>query len=119
MTIPSGITSHAPGTGVFSRVLGWLTAGYPDGIPPQDRFAVVALLKRRLSDDEVKQIVLDLTESEAPESSDRIITDAEIATLTHRVLSERPSESDLSRVSARLAAAGWPLEGESVDEESS
>lgn len=114
MTIPTGITTHEPGTGVFSRLLGWLTAGYPDGIPPQDRFAVVALLKRRLSDHEVKQIVHELTGGESSAGTDRVITDAEIATLSHRVLSERPGENDLHRVSARLAAAGWPLEGEAV-----
>lgn len=117
MTIPSGITTHEPGPGVFSRALGWLTAGYPEGIPPQDRFAVVALLKRRLSDDQVKEIVAALTRGGGPEDADRVITDAEIVTLTHRVLSEHPSEADLARVSAKLAAAGWPLEGETVPEE--
>ncbi len=119
MTIPTGLTTHEPGTGVFSRVLGWLTAGYPDGIPPQDRFAVVALLKRRLSDDEVKQIVQELTGGESSAGTERVITDAEIATLSHRVLSERPGDTDLNRVSARLAAAGWPLEGESDSEDES
>lgn len=117
MTIPSGITTHEPGTGVFSRVLGWLTAGYPQGIPPQDRFAVVALLKRRLSDEQIKNIVTDLTKDGSAEGADRVITDAEIATLTHRVLSERPSDQDLARASAKLAAAGWPLEGEVVPED--
>ena len=117
MTIPSGITTHEPGTGVFSRVLGWLTAGYPQGIPPQDRFAVVALLKRRLSDQQIKDIVADLTRNGSADRADGVITDAEIATLSHRVLSERPGDDDLARVSAKLAAAGWPLEGEVVPEE--
>jgi Protein of unknown function (DUF3349) len=95
---------------VFGRVLGWLTAGYPDGIPAPDRFAVVALLKRRLTDEQIHQIIEILTAAEA-RSSEAVVTDAEIADLTGRVLSEKPSADDLARVSARLAAAGWPLEG--------
>lgn len=117
MTIASGLTTQEPSTGVFSRVLGWLTAGYPQGIPPQDRFAVVALLKHRLSDEQIKDIVTDLTRDGSAGRADGVITDAEIATLSHRVLSERPSDEDLARVSAKLAAAGWPLEGEVVPEE--
>lgn len=94
----------------FARVLGWLTAGYPEGIPPTDRFAVVALLKRRLSDEQVREIVEALTNAEQL-NGNGVITDAEIEELTHRVMSEKPSPDDLARVSARLAAAGWPLEG--------
>lgn len=99
---------------VLNRVLNWLTAGYPQGIPPTDRFAVVALLKRRLTDEEVHQIVLGLTSQEALAASDGVVTDSEIEQLTRRVMSEQPSPEDLTRVSARLAAAGWPLEGTTV-----
>lgn len=93
---------------LFARVLGWLTAGYPDGIPATDRFAVVALLKRRLTDDQIHEIVDSLTETSR---RDGYISDAEIEDLTRRVMSEQPSPDELARVSARLAAAGWPLEG--------
>jgi Protein of unknown function (DUF3349) len=96
---------------VLSRVLGWLTAGYPDGIPSTDRFAVVALLKRRLTDDQIHRIVDALTAEGAAVRTEGYISDAEIEELTRRVLSEQPGPSDLARVSARLAAAGWPLEG--------
>lgn len=41
------------------------------------------------------------------------VRDAEIEELTRRVMSEQPSAGELARVSARLAAAGWPLEGTS------
>jgi hypothetical protein len=98
-------------TPVVSRVLGWLTAGYPDGIPAQDRFAVVALLKRRLTDDQVREIVADLT-AERPALSDREISQQEVEQLIHRVLQEQPTEDDVHRVSARLAAGGWPLANE-------
>lgn len=96
---------------LLTRMLGWLTAGYPDGIPATDRFAVVALLKRRLTDEQVHEIVETLIGDDAASPSDGSISDAEIEELTRRVLSEQPSPADLARVSARLAAAGWPLEG--------
>ena len=95
---------------VAVRVLNWLEAGYPDGIPRQDRFPLVALLRRRLSDDQTREIVHDLTAPGALETrGDDGITQDEIEDLIQRQLRESPSAEDVSRVSARLAAAGWPL----------
>ena len=102
------MTDSTRADSLFARMLGWLTAGYPDGIPATDRFAVVALLRRRLTDDQIHEIVEMLTGADLP---DGYISDAEIEDLTRRVMSEQPSPDDLARVSARLAAAGWPLEG--------
>ena len=45
-----------PATAVYTRILDWLRAGYPDGIPPTDYLAVVGVLRRRLSDPEIDQI---------------------------------------------------------------
>ncbi len=104
-------TQNGRSESLFARVLGWLTTGYPQGIPATDRFAVVALLKRRLTDEEIHQIVETLTSDEGVARPDGYISDAEIEELTHRVMAEPPSPGDLARVSARLAAAGWPLEG--------
>lgn len=98
---------------LLSRALGWLTVGYPEGIPPTDRFAVVALLKRQLTDDQIHQIVDALTAGSASVRTEGYISDAEIEELTRRVMSEEPNADDLARVTARLAAAGWPLEGTS------
>ena len=41
--------------GVLSNVLGWLHQGYPEGVPQKDYFALLALLKRSLTEDEVVQ----------------------------------------------------------------
>lgn len=95
---------------VVARVLRWLEAGYPDGIPRQDRFPLVALLRRRLTDEQTHQIVRDLVAPGAVETrGDDPITQDEIEDLIQRQLRESPSAEDVSRVSARLAAAGWPL----------
>jgi hypothetical protein len=99
---------------VAVRVLNWLETGYPDGIPRQDRFPLIALLKRRLSDEQTRQIVGDLTAPGALETrGEDPISQDEIESLIQRQLLESPSAADVSRVSARLAAAGWPLADES------
>ena len=38
---------------MIRRILDWLTAGYPKGVPPTERYALIALLKRTLTDDEL------------------------------------------------------------------
>jgi uncharacterized protein DUF3349 len=105
--------SSGPGSderGVALRVLHWLEAGYPDGIPRQDRFPLIALLRKRLDDEQVRTIVADLTAPGAVETrGDDPITAQEIETLVARQLRESPTPEDVRRVSARLAAAGWPL----------
>lgn len=115
MTTPNRTTgpdrTHGPDrTNVLARVLGWLEAGYPDGVPRQDRFPLIALLRRRLTDDQTHDIVLELTSDRAADvRGEDPITEAEIEALIQRQLDETPSPADVARVSARLAAAGWPL----------
>ncbi|QDP97019.1 DUF3349 domain-containing protein [Microlunatus elymi] len=104
--------SAATGFSVIDRVLGWLTDGYPDGIPSRDRFAVIAVLKRRLTDDQILEIVAELTVRDSPALTDGEIGQAEVEELITRVLQEQPSAEDVHRVSARLAAGGWPLADE-------
>ncbi len=38
---------------VLTKIVGFLRAGYPEGVPDGDYIPLVALLRRRLSDDEV------------------------------------------------------------------
>lgn len=103
-------TESTDSPNVAKRVLNWLEAGYPDGIPRQDRFPLIALLRRRLTDDQTRTIVHDLTAPGALKTrGDDPITQDEIEELISRQLRESPSADDVSRVSARLAAAGWPL----------
>ena len=95
---------------VAVRVLHWLEAGYPNGIPRQDRFPLIALLGTRLTEDQTRQIARELTTPGALETrGDDAITSDEIEELIQRQTRESPSAEDVTRVSARLAAAGWPL----------
>ncbi|GAB3928313.1 hypothetical protein GCM10011575_12010 [Microlunatus endophyticus] len=96
---------------IIGRVIGWLTAGYPEGIPAADRFPVIAVLKRRLTDEQVHEIVEELTHKDSPALADGVITHDEVEALIQRILSEQPTHDEIRRVSARLAAGGWPLAG--------
>ena len=89
--------------GFLSSIVSWLRAGYPEGIPPTDTFAVLALLTRRLSNDEVKAVACELIERG---EFDHIDIGVAISKLTD----ELPSEEDIARVRTRLAAQGWPLD---------
>ena len=74
------------------RVLNWLEAGYPEGVPPQDRFPLIALLQRRLTDDQTRQIVHDLTSPSALRTrGEGEITQDEIEELIQRHLRESPT----------------------------
>lgn len=100
---------------LLHRILDWLTAGYPSGVPPTERYALIALLKRTLTDEDVQQIIARLTAEHSAALADGVITDEEIRGMTTRVLEQPPSDEDINKVSARLAAAGWPLQGTFVN----
>ncbi|BEK92761.1 DUF3349 domain-containing protein [Nocardia seriolae] len=99
-------TAFPPRTNVAQKVLDWLKAGYPQGIPQSDYVALLAVLHRRLTDYEVHLVVEQLIrERVAPADIDRTDIEAAIA----RVAKEQPGEDDIARVASRLAAGGWPL----------
>jgi hypothetical protein len=90
---------------VFENVLGWLNAGYPEGVPPKDYFPLLALLKRSLSEDEVikaAQSVLRSTESDA-------VTEAQVRAAVQGVIDKEPNPEEIHQVASRLASVGWPL----------
>jgi hypothetical protein len=89
---------------VLSSIVGWLRAGYPEGVPDVDYIPLFALLASQLTDAEVEAIGAELESSSDPDSA-QAIRDA-IKTVTNGAA----LDSDVARVRARLAAGGWPLE---------
>jgi hypothetical protein len=87
----------------LGAIIGWLRAGYPEGVPDVDYIPLFALLGSQLSDAEVAEIAETLA-AESDQSSAEPIRTA-IKEVTH----VQPSESDIARVRTRLAAGGWPL----------
>jgi len=88
---------------LLSKIVGWLRAGYPEGVPSVDYIPLFALLGSQLTDSEVKEIAEELA-NEADPGSAQAIRDA-IATVTHH----QPTDADVNRVRSKLAAGGWPL----------
>ncbi len=87
----------------LARIVAWITDGYPEGVPGPDRVPLFALLKRRLTDDEVKTVAQALLERNE-------IDDADIGVLITQITDELPSPGEIERVRARLAEKGWPLD---------
>ncbi|WP_407685193.1 DUF3349 domain-containing protein [Mycobacterium sp. HUMS_1102779] len=91
--------------GFLSSIVTWLRAGYPEGVPPTDTFAVLALLTRRLSHDEVVAVSNELIERDELDHID-------IGVAITQITDELPSPADIERVRARLAERGWPFDDE-------
>lgn len=89
----------------LERLVSWLREGYPQGVPPQDYVPLLALLRRRLSDEEIKAVAKSLRKADVSP-----VTPADIGVEITRLTQELPSEEDLERVRARLAKKGWPLD---------
>ncbi|MFE5283496.1 DUF3349 domain-containing protein [Nocardia sp. NPDC056611] len=100
-----------PRQNVLQKVLDWLKAGYPQGIPQSDYVALLAVLHRRLTDYEVHLVVERLVRDRVatPDMDREDIERADIEAAIARVAKEQPGEDDIARVASRLAAGGWPL----------
>lgn len=96
----------------FQSILDWLRGGYPEGVPGADRVPLLALLKETpLTEDEVRQIIRELTNPASGVLDDGAIDRDEIEEFIRDVGQREPSDEDVRRVAGRLAAAGWPLAG--------
>jgi Protein of unknown function (DUF3349) len=84
-----------------SSVIAFLRAGYPTGAPRFGYAPLLALLPRRVCDDEVATIATTLTGRER-----RSIDDSDVGVEILRVTDEMPSPDDIDRVQRRLDAMG-------------
>ncbi len=82
---------------VLLRFVGFLRAGYPAGMPARGYLAVLALLPRRVSDDEVVAITRRIVDRGGP------VGVADVGVEISRVTNEMPSLRDIDRVRERLA----------------
>jgi hypothetical protein len=87
----------------LAKIAAWLKSGYPEGVPDADRVPLLALLARRLTNDEVKAVAQDLIDRGDFDKFD-------IGVLITQITDELPRAEDVERVRERLAAKGWPLD---------
>jgi len=90
-------------TNFLAKIVAWITAGYPEGVPGPDRVPLFALLRPRLTDDEVKTVAKELM-------SRGEFDEVDIGVLITRLTDELPDPDDIERVRNRLAVKGWPLD---------
>jgi len=101
-------SAAASAANFFRSVVKWLQVGYPDGVPGPDRVALLELLRSTpLTEDEITEVVDSIDEERDHEPVDRDVIADFISDMTHY----DAGPENISRVAARLAAAGWPLSG--------
>jgi hypothetical protein len=86
-----------------SSITSFFRAGYPNGAPVTGYVPLFALLRRRVSDDEITAIA-----SKLITRGRRLVDTADAGVEITRITGEMPSLDDMTRVQHRLAAIGRP-----------
>jgi Protein of unknown function (DUF3349) len=89
---------------LVARMVAFVRAGYPQGVPETDYIPLLALLRRQLSEDEAAAVAAQLAAR-----GELNIDTADIGAAITRITDELPSPADLDRVQRRLEAIGWPV----------
>lgn len=89
---------------VVQKVLDWLHAGYPQGVPPQDYFPLLALLARHLTDAQAAEVVEALQRGRDPNAT---TSPDDVRAAIEAVTNAPTGDADVQRVEARLREAGW------------
>ena len=90
---------------LVARMVAFIRADYPQGVPETDYVPLLALLRRRSSDDEVAAVATQLAVR-----GEMNIDAADIGVAITRITDELPSQADLDRVQRRLETIGWPVD---------
>ena len=94
-----------------AKILNWLKAGYPEGIPPRDFPSVLQVLRRNLGDADIESIADDLALQSVSNGSEPVSAE-HIRAMVREHAFQTATPDDLLRVSAALARGGWPLAAE-------
>jgi hypothetical protein len=108
--LPSNDTCSVTATPLVNSILDWLRAGYPEGVPGPDRVPLLALLRATpLTEDQIKEVVRNITADGSGALADGDIGEDEIAAFIKGVSHHDAGPENVQRIAAKLAAAGWPL----------
>jgi hypothetical protein len=83
----------------LAKLVGFLRAGYPEAAPPTGYIPLLALLRRRLSDDEVSAVA-----AHVDACGDGPVNGIDIGTAITRITDELPAAEDIDRITQRLNA---------------
>ena len=91
----------------LTGVLDWLREGYPAGVPPKDYIPLLALLRRTLTEDEVREVAQEIASLGDGGENGVAAIGVQITKLTDAM----PSPEDIARVEQRLASHhGWAVD---------
>ena len=85
----------------MTRLVEFFRTGYPEGAPTTGYVPLLALLRRRLTDDEVSEVAADLAAC-----GDAPIDDIDIGAAITRIIHELPAPDDIDRVRRWLEGRG-------------
>jgi hypothetical protein len=85
-----------------SRIVAFVRAGYPTGMPARGYIPLAALLPRRICDDEIAAITSEFMRRPGA----RPISTADVGVAIFQITNEIPSLEDVERVKRRLDAIG-------------
>lgn len=97
---------------LLTRIVEWLRAGYPDGVPQADYIPLVALLRRQLTEDEVKEVARVLTDDATADDEPITSVDAAVEITKHTL--DMPHPDDVARVRRHLELSGWPFDDDTA-----
>lgn len=89
------------------RIVGWLRASYPAGVPDKDFQPLLALMRRRLTEDEVHELGNRLVAGGLV-PADR----ADVGVGITKVTQALPSPGELDRVMTHLERCGFPVDAD-------
>lgn len=88
---------------MIAKVIGYLRAGYPQGVPQSDYVALLGVLRRHLTDAEIAEVAREV--SGGPQG-------ASLETIREAIAARtvgKPDPEDVQRVASHLLLGGWPL----------
>jgi hypothetical protein len=90
--------------GVFDKFIGFLRGGYPAHLTSVGYIPLLALLPRRLTDNDAAQAIAELTCRRSGH-----VDEIDIRVVITRITGELASGADTDRIKQLLAARGYPV----------
>lgn len=92
---------------IVGRVVAFLRGGQPVGAPSTGYLPLLALLPRRVTDDEISTLATRLARRGIS-----AVSATDIGVAITKMIDDLPSEGDRQRVTGRLIADGWAVQQE-------
>lgn len=94
---------------IVSRVIDWLSVGYPQDVPPTDRAAVMAVLHHNLNDAQLEEVIRRLMKSREARGEE-YVSDNRINEYIRKVVDLQPTPEEIARVAKILGSNGLKIE---------